>query len=224
MWHFLNDKCENSHCSPEQVEEYLAGNCSGGDASALLKLIPTPAASCSQGKPTDALNRSPFGMTLRLDNFKRRAIVWTWLIKNTFMAQSVIALSAGRRSGRETGVASSNAAQMRVAVRFRLGKRPALAQSVDSSSSHRGQDMKHVRGNAERRFACLAGRLIHWSKSGGVLPSSVVLLSQGVCGIKPTERNCFLGIRLRSYGSILRRISSRVCRGITTEKEVANGA
>ena len=29
-WYFLNSRCENSHCSPERVVEYLEGNCSHG--------------------------------------------------------------------------------------------------------------------------------------------------------------------------------------------------
>ena len=52
-WHYL------------QGQEAVSweGSSLDGAPSALLRLIPTPAASCSQGKPTDALNRSPFGMT-----------------------------------------------------------------------------------------------------------------------------------------------------------------
>lgn len=54
-WHYLQ----------EQAVESWEGNSLDGAPSALLKLMPTPAASCSPDKPTDALNRSPYGMTLR---------------------------------------------------------------------------------------------------------------------------------------------------------------
>jgi len=67
-WHFLRG----------QVEASWEGSCSDGNVSALLKLIHTPAASCSPDKPTDALNRSPFGMTLRRSTGTRGAAGLTW--------------------------------------------------------------------------------------------------------------------------------------------------
>ena len=66
MWYYLNNLCENSHCSPEQVAEYLAGTCSDGDVSALLSLLPTREASCSQGNGTECSQPSPCGMTCEL--------------------------------------------------------------------------------------------------------------------------------------------------------------
>ena len=39
-WHFLNDRSENSHCSPEQAAAFLEGTSSDGDASALSKMLP----------------------------------------------------------------------------------------------------------------------------------------------------------------------------------------
>lgn len=54
-WHYLQG----------QEAASWEGSSLDGAPSALLRLIPTPAASCSQDKPMDALNRSPFGMTLR---------------------------------------------------------------------------------------------------------------------------------------------------------------
>ncbi len=53
-WHFLQG----------QEAASWEGSSLDGAPSALLKLIPTPAASCSQGKPMDALSGSPCGMTL----------------------------------------------------------------------------------------------------------------------------------------------------------------
>jgi hypothetical protein len=64
VWHFINDNYENSHCSPEQVEEYLAGNCSDGNVCALLKLMPMQEMYCSQDKQTDVSKDSLSGMTL----------------------------------------------------------------------------------------------------------------------------------------------------------------
>lgn len=66
MWYFLNDNLENSHCSQEQAEACLRENCSDGNASALLKLIPTQEKSCSLGNEMDALKDSQSGMTLKL--------------------------------------------------------------------------------------------------------------------------------------------------------------
>ena len=78
MWYFINDKCESLHCSQEQVEEYWAGNCSDGNVSALLKLIPTPEKSCSQDKQMDVSNHSRFGMTLRRSTAIRGVDELTW--------------------------------------------------------------------------------------------------------------------------------------------------
>lgn len=61
MWNFLNNNLENSHCSQEQAEECLRGNYSDGNASVLLKLIPTLEASCLPAKETDALTDSQYG-------------------------------------------------------------------------------------------------------------------------------------------------------------------
>jgi len=54
-WHYLQG----------QEAASWEGSSLDGAPSALLKLIPTPAASCLPDKLTDALTRSPFGMTLR---------------------------------------------------------------------------------------------------------------------------------------------------------------
>jgi len=67
-WHFLQG----------QEAESWEGNSLDGAPSALLRLMPTPAASCSQDKPTDALNRSQFGMTLRRSTGTDGAEVLTW--------------------------------------------------------------------------------------------------------------------------------------------------
>lgn len=67
-WHYL------------QGQEAVSweGNSLDGAPSALLKLIPTPGASCSPDKPTDASSRSPFGMTLRRSTGTRGAEGLTW--------------------------------------------------------------------------------------------------------------------------------------------------
>ena len=67
-WHYLQG---------QEVESW-EGNSLDGAPSALLRLIPTPAAPCSQGRQTDALNRSPFGMTLRRSMGADGAEVLTW--------------------------------------------------------------------------------------------------------------------------------------------------
>jgi len=54
-WHYLQG----------QEAASWEGSCLDGAPSALLRLIPTPAASCSQDKPMDALTHSRSGMTLR---------------------------------------------------------------------------------------------------------------------------------------------------------------
>jgi hypothetical protein len=166
---------------------------------------------------------SRYGMTFAIDFsiYRRKMFVWT---KNTDMAKSAIALFAGRHSSRETKGVNNNAVRTLVAGRFRPGKQFALAQSVESNSHHRGQDMKRVRGNVELRFACLARRSIQWSKSGSVLPSSVVRLSQGACETRLIALRRFLGIQSRSCALISNGILSRVCHGKTTAKEVTNGA
>jgi len=69
-WHYLQG----------QEAASWEGNSLDGAPSALLKLIPTPAASCSPDKPTDALNRSPFGMTLRRSTGTRGAAGLTWFL------------------------------------------------------------------------------------------------------------------------------------------------
>ena len=67
-WHYLQ----------EQEEASWEGNYLDGAPSALLRLIPTPAASCSQDKLTDASNLSPFGMTLRRSTGTDGAEALTW--------------------------------------------------------------------------------------------------------------------------------------------------
>jgi len=69
-WHYLQ----------EQEAASWEGSSLDGAPSALLKLIPTPAASCSQDKPTDALSRSPFGMTLRRSTAIRGVDELTWFL------------------------------------------------------------------------------------------------------------------------------------------------
>ena len=67
-WHYLQG----------QEAASWEGSSLDGAPSALLKLIPTPAASCSQDRPMDALNRFPFGMTLRRSTGIDGAEVLTW--------------------------------------------------------------------------------------------------------------------------------------------------
>ena len=67
-WHYLQG----------QEAASWEGSSLDGAPSALSKLIPTPAASCSQDKPTDASNRSPFGMTLRRSTGTDGAEALTW--------------------------------------------------------------------------------------------------------------------------------------------------
>ena len=67
-WHYLQGR----------EAAYWEGSCLDGAPSALLRLIPTPAASCSQDRQTDALNRSPSGMTLRRSTGTDGAEVLTW--------------------------------------------------------------------------------------------------------------------------------------------------
>jgi len=67
-WHYLQGR----------EAESWEGSSLDGAPSALLKLIPTPERSCSQGKPTDASNRSPFGMTLRRSTGTDGAEELTW--------------------------------------------------------------------------------------------------------------------------------------------------
>jgi hypothetical protein len=67
-WHYLQ----------EQEAASWEGSCLDGAPSALLKLIPTPAASCSLDKQTGASNRSPFGMTLRRSTGTDGAEALTW--------------------------------------------------------------------------------------------------------------------------------------------------
>ena len=66
------------HYSQEQEAASWEGSSLDGAPSALLKLIPTPEKSCSQGKLTDASNRSPFGMTLRRSTAIRGVEELTW--------------------------------------------------------------------------------------------------------------------------------------------------
>lgn len=78
MWHFNNKNLENSHCLPEQVEGYLAGTCSDGNASALLKLLPIAGSDFCNGNGKDICRRSPSGMTLRRSTGGRGMESLTW--------------------------------------------------------------------------------------------------------------------------------------------------
>lgn len=63
-WHFLEDKpCENLHCSQEPVEASWEDYCLDGAPSALLRLMPTAATSCSHDSETVASRASQSGMT-----------------------------------------------------------------------------------------------------------------------------------------------------------------
>ena len=67
-WHFLQG----------QEAASWEGSSLDGAPSALLRLIPTPAASCSHDKPTDASNHSRYGMTLRRSTAIRGEEELTW--------------------------------------------------------------------------------------------------------------------------------------------------
>lgn len=69
-WHFLQEGAAAS----------WEGSSLGGAPVALLKLMPTPAASCLQGRPTGASHRSPFGMTLERLTDAHGAGVLTWCL------------------------------------------------------------------------------------------------------------------------------------------------
>lgn len=148
-------------------------------------------------------------------------IEWT---RNTDTDLSVIASSAEKHLHRVTRIRCSNAALTHAVDCSKRAKQKNCVRFAALSFCHQGRGMKHVLGNAEQSFACLAEILIQWSKSGSALPSSAALLLQGVCETKQTKLQFFSGIRSSRCALILRRISNPECLGITTEKGVMNGA
>ena len=65
MWHFLdeNEQCASWPSSPERAAASSAAGCSGGAPSALLRLMPTAATSCSPDSKTGTSDDSQSGTT-----------------------------------------------------------------------------------------------------------------------------------------------------------------
>lgn len=163
------------------------------------------------------------GMMLVIDISigRRKMDLWT---KNTDTAKSANAPSAEIHSSHETKGASSNVAQMPAVAFFRQEKRRAPVLSAAMNSFPLDQNMRRVPAHAERRFVCRAGSSIRWSKLGIVLLSFAAQSLHGVCVTKRTEQRRFSGTRSMNYERTLNCISSKECRGTTTEKKATNGA
>ena len=218
MWHFVN--CTSS---PEPGAESSADSFSAMCLSAPSSWRNTLGLSSSSDSGTESCPGSPSGMTSAVDVSMHQCKIGAWT-KNTDMAKSANALSAARRSSRETREASSNAARTLAVVFCKQGKRHAHAPSVGKNSCHLAQATKHAPAHAERLFVYRAGSAIQWSKYGTGSPFSAALSSQDACGTRPTERRLFSGIPSRNCGRILSRISSRECHGATTGRKATNGA
>jgi hypothetical protein len=78
MRHYLNSNLENSHCSQEQVEEYLAGNSSDGKLSALLSSLPIQEMCYLQDNETDFSKSFQSGMMLKhsMDDRGEDVLMW----------------------------------------------------------------------------------------------------------------------------------------------------
>lgn len=79
----LLEAYENSHSSPAQVEEYLAGTCLDGEQSAQLSANPMPQAYLCSDRMMEFYRLSRFGMTFAPLTESLGADLLTWFLADS---------------------------------------------------------------------------------------------------------------------------------------------